>query len=82
VGHGKHALFPFSWHYEIPKLYYPTWFILMSPPFRILWYICILTYKFIWQTIYMNMNFHIFSRCSFECHASISLIMCRSNRGV
>ncbi len=80
--HVKHALFPFSWHCEIPKLYYPTWFILMSPPLRILWYICILTYKLILQTIYMSMKFHIFNRCSFRCHVSISLIMCRYNHGV
>jgi hypothetical protein len=32
--HVKHALFPFSWHCKTPKLYYPTWFILMSPPLR------------------------------------------------
>jgi hypothetical protein len=33
--HVKLALFPFSWHYQIPKLYYPMWFILMSPPLKI-----------------------------------------------
>lgn len=82
VVHVKSTLFLLSWHCQIPKLYYPLWFILMSPPLRNLWYICIFTYKLIWKTIYMTMNFHIFNRCSFRCHENTSLIICKPNCGV
>jgi hypothetical protein len=43
-----------NWHYQTPKFYYLGCLFSSAPPLKILWYSCILTYKFLWWITYTN----------------------------